>query len=129
MFNKFFTFFTYPPVVIAICVGFVVVVIMVGVVNFGDHSNYRYNDEEQAVIAQTVEDGDNGYRAYVNDTRIDSDYRPTWEDDVIVYEVTDGESASRTPTTYVREWTPWGNPDIRCVMNRKVGGIACFPTK
>ena len=131
MFNKFFNFFTYPPVVISICAVLTVGTIILGVTYFVDHSDHPHYIEEQAQITQAQEDARevNPYRAYEHDTRIDENYEPTWDDDPILYMVNDGEDIKRTPEMYIREWTPWGNPDIRCVTNSKHGGVACFPTK
>lgn len=132
MWNRVFRFLKHPAVVIPICVCLLAGGIFFGVYSATDHTGHDHYIQEQQQVEQTQSQPDaedDGFRKWREDTRINKKYEPTWDADAIIYNVTDGEYEKRTPAGYVREWTPWGNPNIRCVMQRKTGGIACFPAK
>jgi hypothetical protein len=132
-----FTRFFKEPFVVVILICCLVIGGPIWFFSTVDHSTHPHAQTEQVQpeASRTVElptvvasppAKDTGYRAYMNDDRITSSYEPAWDADVLIYKVTDGESEDRTPLQYVREWTPQGNPFIRCIMMRNGGGVACF---
>ena len=117
------------PIVIAMLIFFIIAGVSFLIWETTDHTGHAHAQPTQTVSQPTQQTTQvNTYRAWQDDGRINKRYEPTWDDDPILYNVTDGEDKERTPQLIIREWTPWGNPDYRCVANPK-GGTACFPVK
>lgn len=88
------------------------------------NSGYIESGYVEQSVEQSVEPEKHGTDILIQNGLTDSEWHPQWDADVVVYIIHD--DLDQWNDVYIREWTPPGNPNIRCTIARSDSGIECF---